>query len=109
MPLINIEKVPVVRDGWRNSRVLASPEVLGSHHLFVSLNEIFQGAAHKSHTHSVDEMLIVLEGDGEYEEESVKQRIGPTSVVFIPKGKVHSTQNLGATPLKLIVIKALPE
>ncbi len=109
MPIIKIEEVPVTRDEWRKSRVLVSPEAFNSNHMFVSLNEIFQGAAHKSHTHSADELIFILEGEGEYEEEGVKHRIGPMSVVFVPQGKVHSIQNLGATPLKLIVIKAPPE
>ena len=109
MPIIKLEEVPVTRTDWRESRVLVSPEVFGSKHLFVSLNQLFLGAAHENHSHSVDELLFILEGEGEYEEEGVKHRIGPMSVVYIPRGRVHRTQSLGKTPLKLIVVKAPPE
>lgn len=77
--------------------------------MVVSLNELFPGAAHESHTHPVDEFFIVLEGEGVHEEEGVKHSIGPMSAVYIPRGTVHRTQGIGETRLKLIVIKAPPE
>ena len=77
--------------------------------MFVSLNELFLGAAHETHSHSVDELFIVLEGEGVYEEKGVKHQIGPMSVVYIPKGTVHRTQSLGDSRMKLIVIMAPPE
>jgi len=109
MPVFKAEEVQVTRFPWRESRILVSPERFNSQHMFVSLNELFPGAAHESHTHPVDELFIVLEGEGVHEEKGLKHSIGPMSVVYIPRETVHRTQSLGETRLKLIVIKAPPE
>ena len=109
MPVFKVEDIPVTRFPWRESRIMISPERFNSQHMSVSLNELFLGAAHDTHTHPVDELFIVLEGEGMHEEEGVKYAIGPMSVVYIPRGTVHRTQGTGETRLKLIVIKAPSE
>jgi len=109
MPVFKMEEVPITKFPWRESRILVSPNRFDSQHMFVSLNELFLGAAHQTHSHSVDEVFIVLEGEGVYEEQGVKYPIGPMSVVYIPRGTVHRTQSIGDTRLKLIVIMAPPE
>lgn len=109
MPVLRIPEVPITQFPWRESRILVSPERFNSQHMFVSLNELFPGAAHETHTHPVDELFIVLEGEGIHEEGGGKYPIGPMSAVYIPRGTLHRTQGLGETRLKLIVIKAPPE
>lgn len=109
MPVFRINDVPITRFPWRESRILVSPDRFGSEHMFVSVNELFLRAAHETHTHPVDELFIVLEGEGVHEEEGVKHPIGPMSVVYIPRGTVHRTQGIGDTRLRLIVVKAPPE
>ena len=109
MPVIDADRIPVTQSKWRTSRVIISPERFDSHHMFVSLNELFKGAAHEEHTHSVDELLIVLDGQGVYEGEGGSHRIGPMSAVYVPKDTPHKVKGVGNIPLKLIVIKAPPE
>lgn len=109
MPVFKTEEVPITKFPWRESRILVSPNRFDSQHMFVSLNELFLGAAHETHSHSVDELFIVLEGNGVYEEEGTKHEIGPMSVIYIPKGTNHRTQSVGETRLKVIVVMAPPE
>lgn len=109
MPVFKVEDIPITKFPWRESRILVSPERFNSQHMFVSVNELFPGAAHESHSHPVDELFIVLAGEGVHEEGGMKYPIGPMSVVYIPRGTVHRTKGLGETRLKLIVIEAPPE
>ncbi|MDO8956769.1 MAG: cupin domain-containing protein [Deltaproteobacteria bacterium] len=83
MPVLRIPEVPITQFPWRESRILVSPERFNSQHMFVSLNELFPGAAHETHTHPVDELFIVLEGEGIHEEGGGKYPIGPMSAVYI--------------------------
>lgn len=108
MPIIPVDEVPVIESGSHKSKVLVSPQTLHSMHVAVYMNELSAGYAHGSHTHPVDEMLIILEGRGEYEEMNETSIIEPMSVVYIPHGTVHSVR-VGKNPMKLIVIKAPPD
>lgn len=53
------------------------------------------------HTHPVDELVAILEGEGEYRLGSHNQRVTGGSVVFVPAGTPHSTANVGNRPLHL--------
>lgn len=46
-------------------------------------------------THPTDEVVIVLEGQMEFEVEGEVQHPGPGEELFIPAGAVHSARNLG--------------
>jgi quercetin dioxygenase-like cupin family protein len=109
MPIINVDEAPVIESEFHKSKVFVSPKVLNSMHMAVRMNEISAGYAHESHTHIADEMLIILDGRGEYVEMDDKYIIEPMSVVYIPRGTVHSVRVVGKTPMKLIVIKAPPD
>ena len=93
MPIIDLDKAPVVQSEFHRSKTLVSPEVLNSRHVTVRLNEIAVGYAHESHKHTTDEMMIILEG----------------TVVFVPGETVHSVLVVGKSPMRVIVIKAPPE
>lgn len=45
--------------------------------------------------HATDELVIVLEGDMEFEIEGVVQYPQPDEELFIPAGAVHSARNIG--------------
>ena len=53
------------------------------------------------HTHPVDELVAILDGDGEYRLGSRRQRVTGGSIVFIPAGTPHGTANVGDRPLHL--------
>ena len=109
MPIINVDEAPVSQSEFHKSKVFVSPKVLNSMHMAVRMNELSAGFSHESHTHITDEMLIILDGKGEYLEMDEKYLIEPMSVVYIPRGTVHSVRVVGKTPLKLIVINAPPD
>ncbi len=53
------------------------------------------------HRHDVDEVVMVVEGGGEYHLDGEVQRVAAGDVVFIAAGTVHGTANMGADPLHL--------
>jgi quercetin dioxygenase-like cupin family protein len=53
------------------------------------------------HTHPVDELVAILDGDGEYRLGSRLQRVTGGSIVFVPAGTPHGTANVGSRPLHL--------
>jgi len=48
------------------------------------------------YTHPVDELVMVLAGDVEFEIDGARQRPAPGEELLIPAGAVHSVRNLGA-------------
>lgn len=48
-------------------------------------------------THATDELVIVLEGDVEFEVEGRVHRPAAGEELLIPAGKVHSARNVGTT------------
>jgi quercetin dioxygenase-like cupin family protein len=53
------------------------------------------------HTHPVDELVAILDGEGEYRLGSRRQRVTRGSIVFVPAGTPHGTDNVGDGPLHL--------
>jgi quercetin dioxygenase-like cupin family protein len=48
-------------------------------------------------THATDEVVIVLEGQMEFEVEGKVRHPQPGEELFIPAGAVHSARNIGST------------
>jgi quercetin dioxygenase-like cupin family protein len=53
------------------------------------------------HTHPVDELVAILDGEGEYHIGGDRRRVSDGSLVFIPAGTPHGTVNVGQRPLHL--------
>jgi quercetin dioxygenase-like cupin family protein len=53
------------------------------------------------HTHPVDELVAILDGDGEYRLGSRRQHVTGGSIIFVPAGTPHGTENVGNRPLHL--------
>lgn len=45
--------------------------------------------------HAADELVIVLEGEMEFEVHGTLEHPGPEEELFIPAGTVHSARNIG--------------
>ena len=54
------------------------------------------GQCWEGFTHAVDELVMVLEGDMEFEIAGVVHRPDPGEELFIPAGAAHSVRNRGA-------------
>lgn len=50
-----------------------------------------------------DENFYVIEGSAEFFRDGTWTAATPGTVVFMPKGEVHSFRNSGATPLKMLI------
>jgi quercetin dioxygenase-like cupin family protein len=55
------------------------------------------GQRWENFTHATDEVVIVLEGDMEFEVEGQVHRPEPGEELFIRAGAVHSARNIGST------------
>jgi quercetin dioxygenase-like cupin family protein len=62
-----------------------------------------------SHVHSgAEEVLYVLEGNGEIQVEGTTHQVGPGRAVFVPDGAEHSYVNTGQAPLVVVGALAPP-
>jgi quercetin dioxygenase-like cupin family protein len=52
------------------------------------------------HSHSTEEILILLEGEGECRTEGSIERYQPGDVVIIPARMLHTLRSVGAVPLR---------
>jgi quercetin dioxygenase-like cupin family protein len=66
-------------------------EARGRHHLIVE--EIAPGDRIPLHTHPINEVIVILEGDPEVTLGDETRTLGPGGVVFIPAGTPHRTRN----------------
>ena len=55
------------------------------------------GQCWEGYVHATDELVMIVEGEVEFEIEGVIHRPDPGEELFIPAGAVHSVRNLGRT------------
>jgi len=55
------------------------------------------GQCWEGYVHATDELVMIVEGDVEFEIEGIRHRPTPGQELFIPAGAVHSVRNLGPT------------
>jgi quercetin dioxygenase-like cupin family protein len=56
------------------------------------------------HTHQVEEILILLEGEGECRTEARTERYCPGDVVIIPAQTLHTLRSTGSVPLRQLCV-----
>jgi len=56
------------------------------------------------HSHAVEEILILLEGEGECRTENGTERYRPGDVVIIPAQTLHTLRSLGSVPLRQLCV-----
>jgi len=72
------------------------------------VEEIAPGDRIPLHRHTIDELLVYLEGRGEVRLGEKRFTVEPGTSVFIPAGAAHGTDNTGDEPLHLHAIFAAP-
>jgi len=74
--------------------------LVGSHNtarrLTTGLVTLVPGAVLPYHTHTFDETITLLEGDGAVEVEGRRYHLAPTDNVTVPRGVAHSSMNLSS-------------
>ena len=103
MVLRNLERKVPANNTSRVRNWLAKGS-LGSESTTVFENILGLGAAVDWHKHEVEEVVIVLDGEGECETEGGVERFGPGEVVIIPARTFHSVRSIGTEPLRVLAV-----
>lgn len=105
MKALKIDEIAAKKVPWGFHKILVDLETVGSKNLIVKLTEMPPGMEHSTHQHKVEEVIIVLEGEGVHEDVGGEaQKIGANSVIYVPPNTLHSTRCTGSNALKMIVI-----
>lgn len=65
------------------------------------VEEIAPGDRIPLHTHPINEVIVILEGDPEITLGDETRTLGPGGVVFIPAGTPHRTRNATTSPVRV--------
>ena len=63
--------------------------------------------AHPPHEHAGEEVMFVLEGEGEFSAGGEKHRVGPMTALFCPEHVLHGLRNTGTAPIKYVVFRVV--
>ena len=75
---------------------------MGAQALSTGVSAFQAGLAVPLHSHNVEEVVYVLEGEGECEIEGIVQGVKAGDTAFIPPGLIHCFRNTGENPLKIL-------
>ena len=102
--IIRLDEVtPVDRGTGAVTYPLVGAEV-GAQALSTGVSAFDPGVAVPLHSHNVEEVVVVLEGEGECEIEGQTHPVRTWDTTFIPAGLVHCFRNTGDRPLKILWI-----
>lgn len=105
MKAFKIDEMTSEKVQWGFHKILVDSETVGSKNLIVKLTEMPPGMEHSTHRHKVEEVIIVLEGEGVHEDVGGEaQKIVENTVIYVPPNTLHSTRCTGSNSLKMIVI-----
>ena len=91
-----------------NYRLLA-PGPAGSDRLEVVLGQIESGGRAEPHAHEgIEQAIFVLEGKAAVEIEGKSEVVGPSDLIYFPRGVRHQITALPGQPLKLLIVYAPP-
>ena len=106
-------QVETIVTDWTTAKVMCGPdngsEAMGAVSLYFE-----PGHGHSRHIHDdADQIIFVVSGQGEHVVEqadgsSVREQVGPGSLIYIPKGNYHSTFNTGWEPLRVLAVFSPP-
>lgn len=108
--VVSPEEVPVQQMPGRTLQWLATRETLGSEKLSIALMTCPVGsAARPVHGHrDVEEVVYVVEGEGEAWVDGETAPFGRGDVVLFPANALHMVRNTGASPLVMVCVFAPP-
>ncbi len=104
MPVLNQDIVALTRQNTNFRK-----EILTNEHSQVVLMSVEPGEDVGEETHTVDQVLVFVEGEGESVLDGQRGRVQAGSLVSVPAGTLHNFINTGPMPLKLYTIYAPPE
>jgi mannose-6-phosphate isomerase-like protein (cupin superfamily) len=89
--------------------ILFRKELVTGKHAQVVLMNVPPEAEIGEEVHSVDQILIFVEGAGEGMLDETKIAIKQGDLVFVPTGTKHNFRNTGTTPMKVATVYSPPE
>ncbi|MCP3473690.1 cupin domain-containing protein [Bradyrhizobium sp. CCGUVB1N3] len=101
---------PSALEEWRpgvRTRMLASART-GTTALCIFEQWVDPGAGAPTHSHTVEEVLTVREGEGEIWLEETRARVTAGRSVLVPAGRKHGFRNVGTVTLHVHAVLAAP-
>jgi mannose-6-phosphate isomerase-like protein (cupin superfamily) len=74
----------------------------------VAVHETLQPAGappNPAHRIQHSELIVVQEGDLEFEHDGQTERAGPGSIIYVALGTLHAVRNVGNVPAKYVVVQ----
>jgi quercetin dioxygenase-like cupin family protein len=102
MPLLRQVLGKVRKDPASRVRNYIANKALGTKSAFAHENIIDPGMTAPWHAHASEEVIIVLEGRGEYRTETGSEAYQAGDAMIVPAGLKHSLANVGEAPLRQI-------
>jgi quercetin dioxygenase-like cupin family protein len=84
--------------------LLVDPDVGAGPHvddITLIVEEIAPGDRIPLHTHPINELIVILQGNPEVTLGDDTREVDPGAVVFIPAGTTHGTRNRSTSPVRL--------
>ena len=102
MPIINHDEAPEVpwRPGYRKWDIVGEEQGLTST-LNISTGQ--PGAGAPLHTHTIDELIVIMEGTLEVRIDGETRTVGKNHTVAIPPGAEHGFQVVGGQTAEIMV------
>jgi len=84
-------------------------EACGARHFALWHGEVEPGGMAEAHIHEeMEQVFIVLGGEGLFKVGSEKQKLGKDTIIFVPSGQTHEIHSVGDSPLRLLIFMAPP-
>ena len=102
MPIVDHHQALEVpwRPGYRKWDVAGAEQGVTS---TLSINTAEPGAGAPLHTHTMDELIVIMEGALEVQIDGQTQRVEKDHTVVVPPGAEHSFRVVGETTARLLV------
>jgi len=84
-------------------------ETCDARHFALWHGEVEPGGIAEAHIHEeMEQVFIILEGEGLFKVGSEEQRMGKGAIIFVPPRQTHEIHSVGGSTLKLLIFMAPP-
>ena len=103
MPIVDHHQAPEVpwRPGYRKWDITTSGHGVSTS---LSLNTAEPGTGAPLHTHTIDELIVIVSGSLEVRIDGETHRVDKDHTVVIPPGAEHAFTVVGESPAELLVV-----
>lgn len=103
-------KLPVQPTGTGQRRAILKGSTVTMKNLSIHATTVNSGkAAHGSHRHPDEEIIVIKEGDVELAINGGTERASAGSIVFCASNELHGISNVGTTPATYYIIRMITE